>query len=142
MKHSREVRVYYHDTDSYGVVWHGSSLKWFEEGRVELCEMLGLKLDRMQKDGITLPVVDLHVRYKASAFMNDRLIVETEISQVKAASVTFTQKVFTKETGKLNIIAEITIVAVDENGKLIKRLPDYMTEAFMRAMSQPSPVGV
>lgn len=134
MKHSQEVRVYYHDTDSYGVVWHGSYVRWLEEGRVELCEMLGLKLDDMQSDGVTLPVVDMHIRYKSSAFMNDRLIVETVISELKPMSVTFSHTIKNKETGRVNIFAETTIVSIDKNGKLIKRFPDYIYTAFEKAV--------
>ncbi len=138
MKHIKEVKVYYHDTDSYGVVWHGSCLRWFEEGRVELCEMLGLHLDEMQKQGIVMPVVDLHARYKASAFINDKLIIETAISEVKSMSVTFSQIVKNKESGKIHITAEVTAVAVGADGKLIKRFPAHMTEAFRNAIEQPA----
>ena len=134
MKHTQEVRVYYHDTDSYGVVWHGSYIRWFEEGRVELCELLGLKLDEMQKDGIVMPVVDLGVRYKASAFFDDRLLIETSISELKPMSVTFSHIVKNKETGKVNVLANTTIVAIDPNGKLIKRFPKYMQEAFEKGL--------
>ena len=40
MKHTFEQKVYYSDTDAYGVVWHGSYLRWLEMGRVEYCEDL------------------------------------------------------------------------------------------------------
>lgn len=136
MRHSQEVRVYYHDTDSYGVVWHGSYVRWLEEGRVELCEMLGLKLDDMQSDGVTLPIVDMHIRYKSSAFMNDRLIIETEIAELKPMSVTFSHTIRNKDTNKVNIVAETSIVSVDKNGKLIKKFPEYIYKAFEKALEQ------
>ncbi len=44
MKHEFTHRVYYADTDAYGVVWHGTYLRWMEMGRVELCDKLGLDL--------------------------------------------------------------------------------------------------
>ena len=136
MKHVQEVRIYYHDTDSYGVVWHGSYIRWFEEGRVELCELLGLKLDEMQKDGIVMPVVDLGVRYKASALFDDRLLIETNISELKPMSVTFSHVVKNKNTDKVYVLANTTIVAIDTNGKLIKRFPDYMQEAFEKGLNK------
>ncbi len=134
MKHIQEVRVYYHDTDSYGVVWHGSYVRWLEEGRVELCEMLGLKLADMQADGVTLPVVDMHIRYKSSAFMNDRLLVETEISDLRPMSVTFSHTIKNKDTSRINIIAKTTIVSVNNEGKLIKQFPDNIYKAFEAAL--------
>ncbi len=134
MKHSQVVRVYYHDTDSYGVVWHGDYVKWLEEGRVELCELLGLNLEDLESQGITFPVVDMHIRYKQSAFMNDRLVVETEISELKPMSVTFSHVIKNHKTDKVNLTAETTIVAVDKTGKLIKRLPENIYNAFVSGL--------
>lgn len=134
MKHSQEVRVYYHDTDSYGVVWHGSYVKWLEEGRVELCELLGLNLADLEKNGITFPVVDMHIRYKQSAFMNDRLIIETTISELKPMSVTFSHVIKNKETEKVNLTAQTTIVSIDKTGKLIKRFAEDIYCAFSKAL--------
>lgn len=134
MKHSQEVRVYYHDTDSYGVVWHGSYVKWLEIGRVELCELLGLNLADIESQGITLPVVDMHIRYKASALMNDRLVVETTVKELKPMSVTFSHVVKNKETQKVNILAETTVVALNKDGKLMKRMPEFMYSVFSSAL--------
>ena len=134
MKHSQEVRVYYHDTDSYGVVWHGSYVKWLEIGRVELCELLGLNLADIESQGITLPVVDMHIRYKASALMNDRLVVETTVKELKPMSVTFSHVVKNKETQKVNILAETAVVALNKDGKLMKRMPEFMYRAFSSAL--------
>ena len=44
-KHIFEQRVFYADTDSYGIVWHGSYLRWMEMGRVYWTEMQGMNLD-------------------------------------------------------------------------------------------------
>lgn len=42
--HTMKQKVYYADTDAYGVVWHGAYLRWLEAARVELCEAMGLNL--------------------------------------------------------------------------------------------------
>ena len=57
MKHTFEQKVYYSDTDSYGVVWHGSYLRWLEMGRVELCNEMGLNINELHAQDIALPVV-------------------------------------------------------------------------------------
>ena len=56
MKHEFEQKVFYSDTDAYGVVWHGSYLRWMEIGRVELCEKVGYSLTKLFEDDVTLPV--------------------------------------------------------------------------------------
>ena len=42
MKNIFEQKVSYCDTDAYGVVWHGSYLRWLEIGRMYFCDDIGL----------------------------------------------------------------------------------------------------
>jgi len=131
-----EQKVYYSDTDAYGVVWHGSYLRWLEMGRVELCEDMGHNLIELQAQNITLPVVNLNVRYKASAKLNDELIIETNISKFNALSVTFAQKIKCKKTGKTFIDAQIDVVAIDNNGKLYRKMPQILIGMFEKALEE------
>ena len=55
MKHIFEQKVYFSDTDNYGVVWHGSYLRWMEMGRVEYCkDATGLTLKELEMRDILL----------------------------------------------------------------------------------------
>ena len=74
MEFIQEIRVLYSDTDSYGVVWHGAYTKWFEAARVGLVEELGLELESLEKNNILFPVVEMNIRYKSSAKMNERIV--------------------------------------------------------------------
>lgn len=134
MKHIFEQKVYYSDTDAYGVVWHGSYLRWLEMGRVMLCEMMGHNLLDLEAQSIVLPVVNLNVKYKASAKLNYEMIIETTIQKLSSASVTFEQKIIDKNTGKTFIEAQVVVVAVDNNGKLYRKMPQILVDAFIDAM--------
>lgn len=134
MKHIFNQKVYYSDTDAYGVVWHGSYLRWLEMGRIELCEMMGHNLIDLQAQNITLPVVNINVRYKSSAKLNDEMIIETSIQKFNPLSVTFTQKISDKNTGKIFIEALVDVVAIDNNGKLYRKMPQILVDAFEKAM--------
>lgn len=133
-KHIFEQKVYYSDTDAYGVVWHGSYLRWLEMGRVELCEKMGHTLVELQADNIALPVVNINVRYKSSAKLNDEMIIETSIQKFNPLSVTFSQKISEKNTGKIFVEALVDVVAIDNNGKLYRKMPQVLVEAFEKAM--------
>ena len=82
MKHEFTQKVYYADTDAYGVVWHGSYLRWMEKGRVDFCEDLGLNLVTLQEQDIALPVTNMNVRYKSSAKLNDTVVIETSLTKL------------------------------------------------------------
>lgn len=136
MKHTFEQKVYYSDTDAYGVVWHGAYLRWLEMGRVELCEMMGHNLIELQEQNITLPVVNLNARYKASAKLNDEIIIETSIQKYSTLSVTFEQKIKDKNSDRTFVEAVIDVVTIDNNGKLYRKMPQILVEAFEKAVKE------
>lgn len=136
MKHTLEQKVYYSDTDAYGVVWHGSYLRWLEMGRIELCEMMGKNLIELEAQNIVLPVVNLNVRYKSSAKLNDEIIIETAIQKFNALSVTFEQKIKDKNSDKTFVEAVVDVVAIDNNGKLYRKMPQVLVDMFAKAVKE------
>lgn len=139
MKHTFEQKVYYSDTDAYGVAWHGSYLRWLEMGRVELCEMMGHNLIELEAQNIVLPVVNLNVRYKSSAKLNDEIIIETSIQKYNALSVTFEQKIKDKNSGKTFVEAIVDVVTIDNNGKLYRKMPQVLVDMFEKALKEKQP---
>lgn len=134
MKNEFTQKIYYADTDAYGVVWHGAYLRWMEKGRCDFCEDMGFNLTELVKQDIALPVANMNVKFKASARLNDILIVETWISKLTPICVTFSQTIKNKETGVIYIIAEFDIVAVNNEGKLYRRMPEVLKNALSEAM--------
>ncbi len=136
MKNILEQKVYYADTDAYGVVWHGSYLRWLEMGRVNFCEQMGYNLVSLHDDDIVLPVVNINVRYKSSAKLNDELIIETSIEKFNNLSVTFQQKIFNKASDKVFIEAFVDVVAINNSGKLYRKMPQVLLDAFSKAVEE------
>ena len=126
MKHIFEQTVYYGDTDAYGVAWHGSYLRWMEQARVEFCREIGIDLVEMKKNNVAIPVTNLNIRYKASAMLDDRIVVETEITEMSSLVVQFTQTIKHKVTGKVFTIGKVDVVAVTNEGKIYRRIPDIL----------------
>lgn len=133
-------KVYYSDTDAYGVVWHGSYLRWLEMGRVDWCEMKGHNLIDLKNQDIVLPVVNLNIRYKASAKLNDNLIIETSVTKFNGLSVTFTQRIKSAETLKIFVEAEVDVVAISNDGKLYRRMPQILSDVFKEEVECLQPV--
>ena len=135
MEYTQEIRILYSDTDSYGVVWHGAYTKWFEAARVGLVEDLGLPLEELENSGIVFPVVEMNIRYKSSAKMNERIVIKTKISELKSLSVTFEHKVYEQKTNALRVIAYTTIVVIDtKTGKMLRKMPEDMYNKFLSAV--------
>lgn len=129
--HTFEQRVFYADTDSYGIVWHGSYLRWMEMGRVYWTEMQGIKLENLRHEhDIVIPVANINIKYKMSAKINDNMIIKTELQSFNGLSAVFKQVISDKESGKIYIEAEVTIVCVNQEGKLYRKVPQILANIF------------
>lgn len=126
MKTSLDFKAYYADTDSYGVVWHGTYLRWFEAGRIEFLNKCGISIDKIKDEQkIILPVREINVNYKASAVNGDEMTVFTEIAELKPHYVTFLQTIKEKNGEKIFTTAAVKCVGVDENGRLIRTMEEF-----------------
>lgn len=131
MKNIFNDKVYYADTDAYGVVWHGTYLRWMERGRVLLMEDMGVDFNKLAKeDDILMPVTNVNIRYKSSAKLGDNITVTTCITKVSPLSVTFKQIISNSDNGQVYTEAEVIGVAVSNEGKLYRRFPDVIKDLF------------
>ena len=135
MKHIFEQKVFYSDTDAYGVVWHGAYLRWLEMGRVYWCEEIGYKLQDLKEQNIVLPVTNINVRYKRSAKLDDILSVHTFVSAFNGTSVTFTQEIYANSSNKPYVTAEVEVVAItSDEGRLYRKMPEILAEVFEKEL--------
>lgn len=134
MKHEFKQKVYYSDTDAYGVVWHGSYLRWLEMGRMGLCDMAGYTLSKLYDADITLPVVEVNVRYKSPAKLEEELLVVTTMKEYSKLSMTFEQKIYDAVSNKLHIEATVKVVAIHNDGALYRTFPPELSDFVSKAV--------
>ncbi|MBR2069629.1 MAG: acyl-CoA thioesterase [Candidatus Gastranaerophilales bacterium] len=130
MKHALKQKVYYSDTDAYGVVWHGSYLRWLEMGRVELCSQSGYTVAELLEQDVVLPVAEINIKYKNSAKIDDVILVNTEIKETSKCSITFHQTITDENQEKTYIDATVKVVAINKSGKLYRSLPEQLKNMF------------
>ena len=91
-----KVRVRYAETDQMGFVYYGVYAQYYEVGRVELLRSLGLSYSKIEDLGFFLPVVNLSVNYKKSAFYDNELNIKTTIKEIPRSKITFFMKFLMK----------------------------------------------
>ncbi len=128
------VKVYYSDTDIYGMVWHGNYIRWFEMARVELSREAGLDLKQLMDQDITLPVVEMKTQFKKSAHLDDELTIRTRIKELTSVKIIFAYEVFNPKMELLST-AETTLVTLSRSGKLYRRLPEILENAYRKYLS-------
>lgn len=121
-EHHLPVRVYYDDTDAGGVVYHGSYLRFFEQGRTEALRLLGVDLPEMQRVfGALFVVRRMEIDYLAPGRLDDLLSIATRVTRLGGASVEMMQEARRGESPIMR--ARVVCVTVGGEGKAL-RLPD------------------
>ena len=62
-----------------GVVHHSHYFVWFEAARSEFCRKYAVDYRQMESDGLFMPVVQIHCRYKAPARYDDQVMVRAQV---------------------------------------------------------------
>lgn len=121
------VRVLYGDTDAGGVVYNANYLRYFEIGRTELMREQVCSYSEIEKLGFFLPVTECWARYKAPAFYDDLLTVETTVAEVSGLKCKFAYRIVRQEKNterpKLLVKGYTVHAAITREGKLT-RLPE------------------
>ena len=131
-----EIRIYYEDTDCGGVVYYANYLKYFERARTQYLEERGLSVAGLMNEGTVFVVVHAEADYRSPARYGETLVIETEVSDLTAASVIFTHVVTEKSSGRVVMEGSARLAVTDGNGK-VKRL-DKTIVAALQSPPQPS----
>ena len=126
---SLEVRVYYEDTDSGGVVYYANYLKFIERGRSEFLREMGFEQDQLIKyQGVVFAVKSLQAEYLLPARFNDLLGVHTEVKKSRRASLIFSQKIRDLKQNKVLFEAQVTVACLDVQNFKPRAIPSAILE--------------
>ena len=114
-----EVKVYYEDTDSGGVVYYSNYLKFLERARTEMINSIGLSNKKLLEEHKTLIIVkSCNVEYLSPSKLEDRLQIYSSIESINKASFVMSQDI--KKDDDLIVKAKIKLVTVNNEGRPIK----------------------
>jgi acyl-CoA thioester hydrolase len=135
--HRLPVRVYYEDTDHGGVVYHANYLKYMERGRTEFLRAGGIELDALEAEaGVLFAVTDIRVRYHQPARFNDALAVESALTGLRGARLSFHQVVRRTADDALLVEADVHVACIDRQGKA-KRIPESVKSVIRIHLTTP-----
>ena len=127
--HHFALRVYFEDTDLAGVVYYANYLKFMERARSDMLRCAGVDQRGAIEGGLGVYVVaEANIKYRASAKLDDALVVLSEVREVRAASCVIHQRVMRGH----DILADAMITAAFISEGRPKRQPRAWVEAFER----------
>jgi tol-pal system-associated acyl-CoA thioesterase len=123
--HALEFRVYLEDTDAQGIVYYANYLRYFERGRSEFLETLGVPMAEVARPDCRLVVYEIRMKFRRPAQLGDRIEVLTSMLRASEYRVTFQQQIRRRGEDEPLVSGEADVVAVDQNGNL-KELPAFL----------------
>ena len=122
------VKVYYEDTDSGGVVYYANYLKFLERARTEALVSLGFSNKKIKDEFKALIIVkSCNIEYKKSAYLEDELSIRSFIKSITKTSFFMNQ--FISKGNDLIVEAKVHLVFINEKGKPIK-IPSTLFQNF------------
>ena len=122
------LKVYYEDTDSGGVVYYANYLKFLERARTEALFSIGFSNKKVQENYNSLIIVkSCNIEYKKPAHLEDELKVRSFVKSITKTSF-FMNQIITKDE-EIVVEAQVHLVFVNKDGKPIK-IPDKIYSKF------------
>ncbi len=132
--HSVEFRVRYAETDQMQVVYHSNYLVWCEIGRTEFIRALGTPYAELERQNVTLAVVEANLRFHAAARYDNLIRVTTTIADVRSRTITFDYVITNAETGERFATASTKLASLTRDSRLTT-LPDNLRKVLADAVS-------
>lgn len=106
------IRVYYEDTDSGGVVYYANYLKFMERARTEWLRSKGFEQDELyKKNNVIFAVRAVQIDYLLPARFNEELLVQTEVIKKGKASINLKQEI--KRNNEMLCTATVKIASLN-----------------------------
>ena len=127
------VKIYYEDTDSGGVVYYANYLKFLERARSEIIYTFDLSNKLLlNKYGVLIIVKSCNINYLKPSNLEDNLKIVSIIKSLKKAS--FIIKQIVKRDSDIISEAEVHLATVNKKGKPIK-IPEVLENKLKKFLS-------
>ena len=122
------IKVYYEDTDSGGVVYYANYLKYLERARTEALYSIGFSNKKIQDQFNSLIIVkSCNIEYKKSAHLEDELKIRSFVKSITKTSF-FMNQIVTKGEDVI-VEAQVHLVFVNKESKPVK-IPNEIYSKF------------
>lgn len=125
-----QARVYYEDTDAGGIVYYANYLRFLERARTEWLRARGVSQLALARDSaVVFSVVELQVRYRRPARLDDLLQVSCEPAWEGGATIVFAQRIWRDpDEAQLLLSATVRVACLDAGTLKPRRLPPVIVK--------------
>lgn len=121
--------VKFSEVDSLHVVWHGYYVRYFEDGREAFGKEFNLGYLDIYKNKLTVPLIDLELKFKRPLEYGDTAIIETTFINSAAAKLIFEYTIRSEKHQYVACIGKSTQVFMEPVSKELHiTMPTFFEE--------------
>ncbi|MBQ8297012.1 MAG: acyl-CoA thioesterase [Ruminococcus sp.] len=120
-----ERKVYYYETDKMGIMHHSNYIRLLEESRISFLEQVGLPFNKIEEQGIMVPVLLAQCQYFKPLVFDEPFAVYPLITHFNGVKFELFYRIISRRTG--NVCAEgiTSHCFTDNNLKPIRTKTNY-----------------
>ena len=96
-----ERKINYYETDQMAIVHHSNYIRYFEEARVSFMEQVGYPYDRLEREGIMSPVLNVSCTYKRPVRFGDVIRIAVRLTSVTKVKCQFSYEITDAASGEI-----------------------------------------
>lgn len=129
MRSELEIAVRYYETDQMGIVHHSNYIRFFECGRSDMMAKAGLPIEKIEEEGVMLPVVSTECHYKLPAKMGDVLRIVSSVEKVPMAKLIVNSEIF-NQRDELLAFGTVVLGFIDSVTRHPVRCPESLAKVI------------
>lgn len=106
MRYEYSRIINYYETDRMGVVHHSNYIRFLEESRCNWLRTVGMPFEKIEENGITIPVLSVNCNYKNHVTFGDVIIIKPFVKEYTGVRLTIGYEITEKETGRIVLTGE------------------------------------
>ena len=134
ISYKHNLKVFYRDIDSMGIVYYSRYFEFFEEARTELLNSIGMNITSIEKNGIFLPVISAHCDYKKGLKLQQNFTIETIILEIPKVILKINYKIYIENRANYIVKGYTEHAFTKINGKPT-RAPDFIIRLIKKHWS-------
>lgn len=133
-----ERGINYYELDGMNVVHHSNYIRYMEEARIYLLDQIGLPYKKIDDNGIMIPVLEVHYKYKSPAKFGDTISIKVDIAEFDGIKMKIKYEIKNKLDGRLLGIGETSHCFTNSNMRPIslKKVNKEFYDVFEQAMEK------
>lgn len=81
IKTTLQIEVPFYDVDAMEVAWHGNYVKYMEQARCQLLDLIDYNYPQMKASGYVWPVIELKIKYIKPLLFQQKIAIDAILSE-------------------------------------------------------------